>query len=139
MCVFICTRCVRNKDNNNNNVSHHNSAPMRLHKIVSYILSTQSDQHVSEVHHRYDILLNIKTSHFVSTIQRIQSTDMCPTCRMGKTHYPWGLSARFIVTSELCGAASLTQTDHIPQVCRSHSAVERPESVPHIFSSTSGS
>ena len=44
------------------NVSHHNSSPMRLHKIVSHILSTRSDQHVFEVHHRYDILLNIKTS-----------------------------------------------------------------------------
>ena len=23
MCVFICTRCVRNKDNNNNNGAFH--------------------------------------------------------------------------------------------------------------------
>ena len=25
MCVFICTRCVRNKDNNNNNNKHTSS------------------------------------------------------------------------------------------------------------------
>ena len=55
--VFVSVKPIKSSvlTPREHNVSHHNSAPMRLHKIVSYILSTRSDQHISEVYHRHDI------------------------------------------------------------------------------------
>ena len=80
----------------------------------------------------------LPTSHFVSTIQRIKSTDMCPTFRMDKTHYT-GVYQQEPSSPVNSVVPPLSHKRIIfPHVCRSHPAVERPESVPHKLSSTSG-
>ena len=56
---------------------------------------------------------------------------MCPTRRMGKTHYPgvYQLDSSLQVNSVVSPLSHKRVT--FTHVCRSHSAVERPESVPH--------
>ena len=59
---------------------------------------------------------------------------MCPTCRMGNTHYPgvYQLDSSSQVNNVML---PLSHKQVIfPHVCRSHSTVERPESVPHTYS-----
>ena len=58
---------------------------------------------------------------------------MCLTCRMGKTHYPgvYQLDSSSQVNNVMPPLSHKRVT--LPHVCRSHSAVERPESVPRVF------
>ena len=118
-------------------VSHYNSTSLCSHKIVLlFCLHDLINTYLKCI--IATIFGNITTSHFLSTVQN-NLVNGHVSNMSNKTHYP-GIH-QLDSSSQVNSVGSPLSHKRVifPYVCRSYSAVAQPESVPHLFSSTSGS